>query len=247
MKKLFAATFAIAALAVAPALAADLPARPVYKGAAPAVVAAGYNWSGFYVGIHGGVGWGSKDWTETTLAAPRPEGSFDVRGWLLGAQIGYNFQTGPVVFGIEAQGSWANITGDRTSAAFAGQTIRTEVDSLGTVAGRLGYAVGNALLYGKGGLAWAHDKNSVLGAATAAWSDTRWGWMLGGGLELGITPNWSIKGEYNYMDFGTRRYTGLACAGACVGPFSEDITQRLSVVKVGLNYRFGGGPVVARY
>jgi outer membrane immunogenic protein len=212
------------------------------------MIAAGYNWSGFYIGIHGGAGWGTKHWTAVTFApALDDEGSFDVRGWLLGGQIGYNFQTGPLVFGIEAQGSWADISGERLSAAFADTTIRTEVTSLGTVAGRLGYAWGNALLYGKGGLAWANDRYSVSGATTAAWRDNRWGWMLGAGLELGLTPNWSIKGEYNYMDFGTRRYDAIACVG-CLGPtFDEEIAQRLHVVKFGLNYRFGGGPVVARY
>jgi outer membrane immunogenic protein len=245
VKTLLIGALAVAALAASPALAADLPARPVYKAAAPAMIAAAYNWSGLYIGIHGGLGWGTKGWTEVT-GAPADEGSFDLRGWLLGGQIGYNIQSGPVVFGIEAQGSWADISGSRASAAFAGETIRTEVDSLGTIAGRLGYAWGNALLYGKGGLGWAHDKNSIAGPANASWSDTRWGWMVGGGLELGLTPNWSVKGEYNYMDFGTKRYSAIPCTGAC-GPFSEDIAQRLHVVKLGLNYRFGGGPVVARY
>jgi outer membrane immunogenic protein len=71
--------------------------------------------------------------------------------------------------------------------------------------------------------------------------------MVGAGLELGLSQNWSIKGEYNYMDFGTRRYDAIACVG-CLGPtFDEEIAQRLHVVKFGLNYRFGGGPVVARY
>jgi outer membrane immunogenic protein len=243
MKKLLGA-IAISALFAAPALAADLPARMPVK-AAPAPIVAVYNWTGFYIGAHGGYGWGEKQWTETTLAAPRPEGSFDVNGPLAGGQIGFNFQTGMWVFGVEAQASWARIDGDRASLAFPAQRIHTRADALGTFAGRLGVAFNNVLVYGKGGAAWVHDKYSVSGTAVASWDDTRWGWMAGGGVEVALSPNWSIKGEYNFMDFGTERYNNIACTGACT-PFNEDVKQHIHVVKFGVNYRFGG-PVVARY
>jgi outer membrane immunogenic protein len=223
-------------------MAADMPVK-----AQPLVAPAVFSWTGLYIGAHGGFGWGRKEWTEVTLATPRPEGDFNVSGPLAGGQIGYNFQSGQVVFGVEVDGSWANLTGSRLSLAFPAQTIRTEVRSLGSFAGRLGLSWANNLLtYVKLGAGWANDRNSVSGTATASWSDTRWGFMAGGGVEIALTGNWSAKAEYDYMNFGTRRTDGIGCTGACVPPFSEEVRQHLHIVKFGINYRFGG-PIVARF
>lgn len=231
--------------------AADLPARaPIYQP--PPVFL--YNWSGFYIGAHAGGGWGRKHWVDTTFA-PLDEGSHDVSGALAGGQIGFNFQAGAWVFGLEGQASWADLTGEHVSLAFPTDRDRTRVDALGTVAGRVGYAFDRVLLYGKGGVAWAHDKFSITdipsGITYANFVQTRWGWMAGAGLEYGLTANWSAKIEYNYMDLGTVRATNVICSPnfGCGGPggsFNEDVSQQLHVVKVGINYRFGG-PVVAQY
>jgi outer membrane immunogenic protein len=129
------------------------------------------------------------------------------------------------------------------------------VDSLGTVALRLGYAVDRILFYAKGGGAWAHDRFSITdipsGITYARFDQSRWGWMAGGGVEYGVTSNWSMKVEYNYMDLGTERTNNIVCGPnfGCTGPggtFNQDVRQRIQVVKGGINYRFGG-PVTARY
>ena len=122
---------------------------------------------------------------------------------------------------------------------------KTEVKWLGTVTGRIGYAWDRMLLYVKGGGAWVRDVYTITagGGFFAETRDTNWGWTIGAGLEYGLTPNWSVKAEYNYLDFGTERIRFTPNVGA---PFDRDVDQHIHVVKVGINYRFGG-PVVARY
>jgi opacity protein-like surface antigen len=135
------------------ASAADMPARmPTKAPVAPVVVA--YNWSGFYIGAHVGGVWGDKDWRDTI----GPLGSHDVSGLLAGGQIGFNWQSGNWVFGIEAQASWTNADGRHdTPTTF----FTTEVKWLGTIAGRIGWARDRLLLYVKGGAAFAHDEHGV--------------------------------------------------------------------------------------
>jgi outer membrane immunogenic protein len=245
-----AAVFAMSG--VASASAADLPARPILK--APPQVPA-YSWVGFYAGVHVGGGWADKHWVDTTLA-PLDEGSHTARGWLAGGQVGYNMQAGAWVYGIEIQASAADLRGNRQSPVFPTDDDRSRVDALGTIAARLGYAWDRSLLYAKAGVAWAHDRFSIRDIPTnfvyANFDQVRWGWMVGAGLEYALMQNWSAKIEYNYMDLGTGRSTNVLCIPnnfGCVGPggsFNEDVTQRVHVVKGGLNYRFGG-PLVARY
>ena len=155
------------------------------------------------------------------------------------------------VFGLEGQASWADLDG---SIGPNGQTFgilgfRTEANVIGSLAGRLGYAfgaTGQTLVFVKGGAAFINEKFSATvfpGPVLRFQSekDLRWGWMVGGGIEHALTRNWSIKGEYNYSNFGTRTI-GL-CGGVC-----DDfcIKQHVHLVKFGINYRFGG-PIVARY
>jgi outer membrane immunogenic protein len=230
----------LVAFATSAATAADLRAAPAYK-AAPAVVAPYYNWTGFYIGAHVGGGWADKDWSSVGI----PMGSHTADGFLGGGQIGFNWQTGPWVLGIEAQVSWADLTGDHVDLNLTGDRVHTKVNSLGSVAGRVGYAWDRWMLYGKIGWGWAHDKYSRTVAATGAFIDsaskTQSGWMLGIGIENGITPNWSWKLEYNYMDMGSQDL--VSSIGT---PFTVD--QQVHVVKLGINYRFGyGGPVVTKY
>ena len=220
--------------------------------APPPVVAPAYNWTGFYIGAHVGGAWGDKDWSDPFgdfFSTPGGSlGSHNVSGAIAGGQIGYNWQApgSNWVFGIEGQGSWANLKGDHI---FAGDELfRTKVRWLATVAGRLGYAWDRVLLYAKGGAAFAGDKFTHLDTDDniAFSSDkSRTGWMVGGGLELALAGNWTVKGEYNYMDFGNKQVTIL------IEDFRArfDIDQQIHVVKLGINYRFGGwgAPVAARY
>jgi outer membrane immunogenic protein len=239
------------------ASAADLPARMPVKAPAP-VVATIYNWSGFYIGGHVGGVWGDKHWTDTSVAPPASTGSHDVSGMIAGGQIGINWQSGNWVYGIEAQASWSNADGRHT---FGNGFYTTEVKWLGTIAGRLGYAHDRWLWYVKGGAAFAHDEHAFgptfavnfggvavnAGQVLFEGDKTRWGWMVGAGLEYGLTPNWSAKLEYNYMDFGDKNVTFASIPPLPPASVTASIDQQLHVVKFGINYRFGAQPVVARY
>lgn len=245
------ATLGLVAFGATAATAADLRAAPAYR-AGPAAVAPYYNWSGFYIGAHIGGAWADKDWVDVGPPAFNL-GGHSADGILGGGQIGFNWQTGAWVFGIEAQYSWADLDGDHVNTLVA-LRLRTDVESVGTVAARIGYAWANWMLYAKGGWAWAHDKYAAFDTGTgllfASASDTRSGWMLGLGLEYGFTPNWSMKIEYNYMDFGSDRIDASSGPAGPGGIVPVDIDQRISLVKVGINYRFGGkapAPVVTKY
>ena len=128
MKKILLTGVALAALASGPALAADLPVRRGMPVKAPEpVVAYAYNWTGFYIGAHGGGAWGEKCFTNVPGAFA--DGCHDSNGWLAGGQAGFNFQTGQFVFGVEFSGSWADITGDHTSIEFAPDRYTSDVNS----------------------------------------------------------------------------------------------------------------------
>ncbi len=193
----------VAAIAATPASAADL-----YRG--PALAAAPfnvYNWNGAYVGVNLGYQWGTvTNWG----ASPN--------GLMGGGQIGYNWQNGWFVFGLEAdiQGSAANDT-------FAADKFSNPW--FGTVRGRAGYAMNNVLFYLTGGLAYG-GLQAQLG--TVSESQTHLGWTIGGGVEVGLTPNWSAKAEYLYVRLDDRGYvlTGL------------NNGLESNVFRLGVNYRF---------
>lgn len=223
MKKVLLASACLFALA-APASAADLAARPYTK--APVAPVAVYNWTGFYLGIVGGGAW------EDSSTDPKVKGGF------VGGTAGYNWQTGNVVFGLEADGSWADVN---ASATTLGVTLTNKIDALGTVRGRIGYAVNQVLFYGTGGYAWIDNKLSLstLGV-TVSESKLRSGWTVGAGVEAFFAPQWSVKGEYLYRSFsGETYFTGIGL------PFNTG-TDSFHTVQVGVNYHFGG-PVVAKY
>jgi outer membrane immunogenic protein len=250
-RSLLASFATLIALTVAPAMAADM--RMPVK-APPPVAASVYNWSGFYIGAHVGGTWGDKDWPLTDsnavflLFPGFPHfGSHDVSGLIAGGQIGFNWQApgSNWVLGIEAQASWSNADGEHTIDALG---FRTDVEWLGTVTGRLGYAFDRVLVYAKGGFAFAHDQHELffLGGSPSLFTDkTRTGWTVGGGAELALWQNWSAKLEYNYMDFGKKDVTFTDTVNDVFLTFNVD--QQIHVVKLGINYRLGGGPVVARY
>ena len=240
MKKtlLLAAASIVALSAAAPAVAADLAARPYTK--APAMVAAIYDWSGFYIGINGGGGSAHSTWD---LVGGAREGSHDATGGTVGGQIGYRWQAGQWVFGIEGQGNWADFSGDNISAVFATRN-RSKIDSFGLITGQVGYAWNNVLAYVKGGAAVVGDKFEVFsatsGALLASNDQTRWGGTVGAGLEFGFAPNWSVGVEYNHIFLQDKDviFTGL------VG--TERISQGVDMGLVRLNYKFGG-PIIAKY
>jgi outer membrane immunogenic protein len=238
MKKFLLATVALAALgASAPALAADLAARPYTKAPAYVQQQPIYNWTGFYIGGHiGGAFAGDNSLTGNS-------GRF-----LGGIQGGADYQFAPSwVLGIEAQYSW--LSNNNNGTLFPGGVLVTSnSNQLGSVTGRLGYTWGPALLYAKGGFAWKDGNNlgvSVGGVPVAFTTDSnhRDGYTVGAGLEYMFAPNWSAKVEYQYYNFGDTTFT--SGPAVLVGTRFRDDEH---TVKAGINYRFNwGGPVVAKY
>src|ERR1700712_1831463 len=157
MKKFLLGTVALIAFA-APAAAADLAARPYTK--APTMIAAVYDWSGFYIGANGGWGSSRKCWDAGTPGGAfiANEGCHDATGGTAGGQVGYRWQAGTWVFGVEGQGTWADLKGSNASAIFGGVTNQSRIDAFGLFTGQVGYAANNVLLYVKGGGAVAADR-----------------------------------------------------------------------------------------
>lgn len=200
------------------ASAADLRARP-YPKAPPAAVVAAYNWSGFYIGAMGGYGWESG------------AGS----GGFGGGTIGYNWQFpgSQFVFGVEVDAAGAGIK-DSVTEDLGGLlvTSETKINSFGSVTGRAGFALDAALIYAKGGWAWANNKASI-SALGQSFSDSQShsGFTVGGGLEYLFAPNWSAKGEYMYTSLGSETYN--------LGGIPLDSgTIDFHTIKVGVNYHF---------
>ena len=248
MKKFLLAAVGLVALA-APASAADLGARP-YKAPAP-MIAAIYDWSGFYIGLNGGWGSSHKCWDNTTPAGVffAAEGCHNATGGVAGGQVGYRLQSGAWVFGIEAQGDWANLRGTNASLLTPAYTNRSRIDAFGLFTGQVGYAFNTALLYMKGGAAvtadrfdqWTTVGNVLVSNGTA---DNRWGGTVGAGVEFAFAPNWSAAVEYDHLFMGNRTATFTSPVGVVLG--ADRIRQDVDLVTVRVNYRWGG-PVVAKY
>ncbi len=242
MKKLLFGTIGLVAVSVAaPAFAADL--APRYK-APPPVVAPIYDWSGFYIGAN--AGWGNERRCFDSIVFGvniGSEGCHDANGAVAGGQIGYRWQTAGWVFGLEAQGDWANLRGNNTSLLFPGFVNRSKLEAFGLFTGQIGYAWNNALFYVKGGAAVVDDRNDILFADTViarSGSNTRWGGTAGVGFEYGFAPNWSVGIEYDHL-FLDHRTADFTFVGG--GPvFATDrISGDADIVTARINYRFGGG------
>ena len=208
MKKILLMTTGLIALGMAPAIAADLGARPYTK--APAAAIAINNWTGFYLGAMGG------------YAQENSDGLGSLSGGFAGGTAGYNWQMGNVVLGIEADAAWADI-----GSTFG--PFETQVRSTGTVRGRVGYAFDQVLVYGTGGYAWADNRLTFAGIVSD--SKIHSGWTLGAGVEVMFAPKWSVKAEYLYRSFDSETYF------ANFLPLQSG-TLNLNSVQVGVNYHF---------
>jgi outer membrane immunogenic protein len=250
MRKFLLGTVSMAVIGLAaPALAADLPAR-TYTKAPPAPLAAVYDWTGFYIGGNGGYGW-SRD-CRRNLNTGADLGCYDATGGVAGGQIGYRWQQAGWVFGLEAQGDWADLKGSALNQAIASPAltgIGSKIDAFGLFTGQIGYAWNNALFYVKGGAAVTDRRfdyfNNATGVLTASTGfATRWGGTVGAGLEYGFAPNWSAAVEYDHIFEGKHDVVfttpaGTALTGRTSGGDTDLITARI-------NYHWGA-PVVARY
>ena len=248
MRRLFAGLVcAVGAISVASA--ADLPARPVYK-AAP-MVAPAFTWTGFYAGVNLGYGWGREGATGTIAGSALPINgivgtSTRISGIAGGGQIGYNWQSGPLVFGVEAdlQGTTERKQLSAGCGVGCAVTVTDSLPAFGTIRGRLGFAAWDrGLLYVTGGGAWldAHTRATLTDAGgTTAFSSNndKFGWTLGGGAEWMVWDRWSVKAEYLYMQ--ANNVTTIAAIPAALGGGTVTSTGRLTnnVVRLGLNYHF---------
>ena len=256
------------------AFAADLPARTYTK--APVMVDPGYNWSGFYIGGNVGYSWGrSGDTTTYTNGAGTlftTAGTSNLNGVVGGGQIGYNWQMQNWVWGLEAdiQGTGERGSRDITCPAGFGTctpsppaalalpgpaipaTLTQQIDWFGTVRARGGILVSpRVLLYATGGLAYGNVNTSeVISGVGYSSDDLRVGYTVGAGIEGAIGGNWTAKLEYLYVDLGRTSgsfATPLAALGG--GTITSNFSSRITdnVLRVGVNYKFDNGPVVARY
>jgi outer membrane immunogenic protein len=253
MKKLFLAAIGIATLwLAAPASAADMAARP-YK-APPPVLAPIYDWTGFYIGANGGWGQSHNCWDFVTLAGPVfSDGCRDRSGGLFGGQIGYRWQANQFVFGLEAQGDWADLSNRRVSLFNPTLSTRVKTDGIGLFTGQIGWAWNAALLYVKGGAAVTSNRFDIFdtptGIGLVSASATRWGGTVGVGFEYGFAPNWSVGAEYDHLWMGTANNSFTVVDPRLVGILNNRISQDVDMFTLRINYRFGGygAPVAARY
>ena len=245
MRKIgFAARLAMASSVFAvmggPAQAADLGGRQQVYAPPPAVyddAPRAFSWTGFYLGVNGGYGWGNADWTFPGAADTL---AFKETGAMAGGQMGINWQFArSMVIGVEGTYDWTNI-GGKATCPDGDSTCKTRFNSTADISGRLGFAFNRFLLYGKGGVAFAdmkHTSASLIDPSLSAGSgyDVKTGYLVGGGFEYAITDHISWKLEYDYSNFGSVDYTLSNPAGAA-GSITE--TQSMSAVKAGLNFKF---------
>jgi outer membrane immunogenic protein len=236
MKRLLFASVAAAAFCAAPALAADVPVKASY-------VAPVFNWTGFYIGGHVGGALADDaivDVNGLNGGAHYTLKNSDPKIW--GGQIGYNIQNGQLVYGLEGDFGQLDLHGFMFDPHFPGGTFSQERPGfIADATGRVGWALGQMLVYAKGGWAYFNGRACVDnsrggfgGGEACARYDS--GWTLGGGLEVMLNPAWSLKAEWQYFDFGTKTATLVTPANG-IFRYSNDLT--VNAVTVGLNYKFG--------
>jgi outer membrane immunogenic protein len=204
--------------------AADIQRRQAMPAKAPVYVQA-YNWTGLYVGINGGVGFGNSTWSNIGGST-----GFNLSGGVVGGTIGYNYQMGQAVFGLEGDLDWSNIRGSTSAGICAGGTCETRNNWLGTARGRIGYAFDRFMPFITGGAAFGDIKATPVGLGSQ--TTTKAGWALGGGGEFAIAGPWTAKIDYLYVDLG-KGNCGVAVCGA-----ETDVNFRTNLVRGGINYRF---------
>jgi opacity protein-like surface antigen len=246
------------------ALAADVPVK-----APPAPPVPAWSWAGFYLGMQTDIFGG-----RTKFSDPFGASIFGDRastpGYGLGGQIGYNWQAGRWVYGLETDAAWlgssSTVTCGASSGAYVSSNCGARPDANGTVTGRIGYALGPAgqtLAYAKGGFAWQHtdvtatDNNPFalvvpVVPRTNSASLTEAGWTVGAGVEQALTPAWSVKFEYDYLNFGSQgsvtipgsefgpvSQQGTVFTFAKPGPATSKVSSDVHMFKLGLNYKLG--------
>jgi outer membrane immunogenic protein len=222
MQRSFPYVAIAAILAASGADAADLSAKLPVKAPVVAPVPY-YDWSGLYFGVNGGGAFGTSTNTDALRGITT---NFPISGGLFGGTVGYNYQIGRTVLGLEGDLDWAGIGGN--SGAIGGVNYRSYLQWISTVRGRIGFAFDRVMPYVTGGLAAGGIKDTVTapgGAVAGTRTDT--GWTIGAGIEYGLTPNVSLKAEYLYTD--------LPATAPVLGDKAD---VKSSMVRGGVTWRF---------
>ena len=240
-------------VAAGAAMAADLPAPLPYK-APPIAAPMARDWGGLYVGINGGYAWGTSDWgLSTPLSATTAfrSGTLHPNGGIGGGQVGYNWQRGAWVFGVEADLDYRDAADTVSIAIFPVgfpvifRQLEARQKWLGTIRPRAGMVVGDVMVYATGGLAFGQvtDTQSLItttGSQTFSASSTRAGWVAGIGAEYAMMRGWSTRLEYLHVDLGsTTLATPVFAAPGQIGFVASSGTfpNRSDIVRLGLSYR----------
>jgi outer membrane immunogenic protein len=228
----FALMFAVTGVNVV--LAADLPQPLPQQMPVPFFVPPSYDWSGVYVGVSGGWGWGNAKWTLPTTAS----GSVPDNGGVVGGTLGANFQTGPFVFGVEGDWDYSGInTGTTQSICNLTSNCQTGNNWLSTIRGRGGYAVDRVFVYLTAGGAFANIQTALNGVVTTR---TQAGWTGGLGVEAAFAQNWTAKVEWLYVNLGngTATCSTATCIANFGGPVTASVGLTENLIRVGVNYKF---------
>ena len=236
MKPIIVAVVALLA-GVGRVMAADMPVPQAAPVPPPVYFPGYYNWSGIYLGVNGGYGFGQSNWTNASVST----GSFNTNGFLVGGTLGANYQTGSYLVGFEGDIDWSSVQGSSSAAACvalgaaAGTTCQTKSPWLGTARARVGYAFDRLLVFGTGGGAFSGLQAILNPGGSISPGPSQLGWTAGSGVEYAFTDAVSAKVEYLFVNLGT-----VACpiATGC-GPFAlHSFTFTESLVRAGVNYRF---------
>ena len=211
-----------------------------------APVFAAVDWTGLYGGINAGYGWAVSPDQLGAQATPALAGLTPTGGFA-GGQLGFNWQAAShIVLGVEADIQAGSIS-DRSSQTFSSEDFLLSIVSedrlnwFGTARGRIGYATGNALIYATGGFAFGGlHKEVSMTIANLLGDKTATGYAVGGGIEYKWSASWSIKGEYQYLNFGKNDFCQVGDPTNCWSSDSRLVTDDFHTVRVGLNYHLGG-------
>ncbi len=240
----------LAAVFTGPALAADIPVKAPVRAAAFMPV---FSWTGLYGGVHGGYGWGDADYTFPIgagfggMLAPVAGGALgkSIDGGVFGGHVGYNYQIGNWVLGVEGSFTWSGLKGTASNVFAptvpANAIYSTDLEWFAAVTRRLGYARDNWLVYVKGGLAAGRVDSRLVSSffpLTYREKEDHVGWTLGAGVEYAWTPNWIVGIEYNYYDLGDQKYGShsYVTGGVVSGQYHLDLT--FSTVTARLSYKW---------
>ena len=197
------------------------------------------NWTGIYLGLNGGFTFGGSNWTDSVTGGS--SGNFGTSGFVFGGTVGANYQVGSLVFGVEADGDWADASGfgTFTASALCTGACFTTSSWLSTVRGRAGYAFDRFFVYGTGGAAFGNVRANFSNDPVT--SSIEAGWTVGAGVEVAFARNWSAKAEYLFVNLADGSCTAnCAIADASGTPVIPNVAVKFneSVVRGGINYRF---------